>query len=172
MFGFVANVRPSFDHTASPQKTRSSSGVCVTCPRTNKGADSRTDPCKPASHQESGTGSATSNSSLNISDFQGPYLAGIAECRMAMCTQTKRPKDLQSRLLYCNIANSCIYQGSWHSWGPFVCGATILDRWADAHMRVLAPFVDCFTDLPPRIPEAYVECMVITSHATLFTRQP
>lgn len=60
------NLRPSFDHTASPHTAGLLLGVCVTCPSANKEADSRADPCKPASHQEPGTGSATSNSSLSI----------------------------------------------------------------------------------------------------------
>lgn len=59
--------RPSFDHTATPYTTGTFSGVCVTCRRASKGVDSRADPCTPASHQEPGTGSATSDSSLDIS---------------------------------------------------------------------------------------------------------
>ncbi|CEF87001.1 unnamed protein product [Fusarium graminearum] len=104
---------PSFDHTASPHTTGPSSGVCVTCPRASKGVDSRVVPCKPASHQEPGTGSATRDSSLNINSSWD-----LRVCRMERCRLLKGNKVigmLQSQLLHCNIANSCTSQGSWHS---------------------------------------------------------
>ncbi|ESU12243.1 LOW QUALITY PROTEIN: hypothetical protein FGSG_12885 [Fusarium graminearum PH-1] len=82
---------PSFDHTASPHTTGPSSGVCVTCPRASKGVDSRVVPCKPASHQEPGTGSATRDSSLNINSSWD-----LRVCRMERCRLLKGNKACYS----------------------------------------------------------------------------
>lgn len=118
----------------------------MTCPRASKGVDSRVVPCKPASHQEPGTGSATRDSSLNINSSWD-----LRVCRMERCRLLKGNKVigmLQSQLLHCNIANSCTSQGSWHSCGCRWRYKSGLLRMCMSRMHIHpCIFADCFSFL-------------------------